>query len=164
MVRERANAIMIMEEDIESLLAEWDKVPNWIRVHVSARRPAHRYEGQLVMDDESLLFAGRDMKEGRPFELEIPLEAIDDVGLGFDERMEASMDPVFGNGGPVPFAVNFSEDGHTRRAFVSTCADNYPAHMNVNNVKWCEMLDEVVAKRERHESPASRERELVFAR
>ncbi len=164
MVRERTNATMIMEEDIESLLTEWEKVPGWVKVHVSAKRPAHRYEGQLVMDEGSLSFRGRDMKEGKAFELEIPLEAIGDVGLGLDERMQASIDPVFGNGGPVPFAVDFSEDGHTRRAFFSTCADNYPAHMSVNNVKWYEMLDGILAKRERHEPLASGERELVFAR
>ena len=163
MVRQKTNATMIMEEDIESLLAEWEKVPGWVKVHVSAKRPAHRYEGQLVMDDESLFFVGRDMKEGKPFELEIPLEAIGDVGLGFDDRMQASIDPVFGNGGPVPFVVGFSGDGHTRRAFFSTCADNYPAHMNVNNVKWYEMLDGILAKRERYGSPAGKERELVFA-
>jgi len=164
MLKERTNAMMIMEEDIESLLAEWDKVPGWIKVHVAARRPAHRYEGQLVMDNGSLFFMGRDMKEGRPFELEIPLESVDDVALGFDERMQASIDPVFGNGGPVPFVVDFRENGQSRKAFVCTCADNYPAHMNTNNVRWYEMLDEAVAGINRDETTGSRDRELVLAR
>ena len=135
MVREKINATIIMEEDIDSLLAEWDRVPAWIKVHVSAKRPAHRYEGRLVMIDEGLFFMGRDMKEGKSFEMEIPMESITSVDLGFSERMQESIDPVFGAGGPVPIAVDFQEDGRTRRAYISTCADNYAAHMNVDNVR-----------------------------
>jgi len=164
MVRERTNAIMIMEEDIESLLAEWDRVPNWIKVHVGARRPAHRYEGQLLLDDEGLVFMGRDMKEGRPFEMDIALDSVMGVGLGFSHGMQASIDAVFGSGGPVPFIVDFRENGQTRRAFFSTCADNYPAHMNMNNVRWYEMLGEIIAKRERRGPAPQRERVLVLAR
>lgn len=163
MASEKTNAIMLMEEDVASLLAEWDRVPAWIKVHVAARRPAHRYEGQLVVGDESLFFVGRDMKEGRPFELEIPVESIDSVGLGFSERMQASIDPAFGSGGPVPFTVAFREDGCGRRAFFSTCADNYPAHMNASNVKWYETLDGILANRERRELTVQREREPAFA-
>ena len=163
MVREKINATIIMEEDIDSLLAEWDMVPAWIKVHVSAKRPAHRYEGRLVITNEGLFFMGRDMKEGVSFELEIPMESITSVDLGFNQRMQESIDPVFGAGGPVPIAVEFPEDGRTRRAYISTCADNYSAHMNVNNARWYEMLDEVLAERERRDIPIRRERELVFA-
>ncbi|MBL7164934.1 MAG: hypothetical protein ISS55_00440 [Dehalococcoidales bacterium] len=163
MVREKINATIIMEEDIDSLLAEWDMVPAWIKVHVSAKRPAHRYEGQFAMTDEGLFFMGRDMKEGKSFEMEIPTESITSIGLGFSERMQESIDPVFGAGGPVPIAVEFSEDGRTRRAYISTCADNYSAHMNVNNARWYEMLDETLAERERHDIPVRREREPVLA-
>jgi len=163
MVREKINATIIMEEDVESLLAEWDRVPAWIKVHMSAKRPAHRYEGRLVMVDEGLSFMGRDMKEGVSFELEIPMESITRVGLGFNERMQESIDPVFGAGGPLPITVDFLENGRTRKAYISTCADNYSAHINVNNVRWYEMLDEALAKRERRDIPVRRERELVLA-
>ena len=152
-----------MEEDIEELLEEWERVPAWIRIHLSSRRPAHRYEGRLVLDGECLFFEGRDMKEGKHFEMELTLASVTGVRLGFSERMQANIDPVFGSGGPIPFSVEFRENGQTRRAFISTCADNYPAHINMNNVKWYEMLDEILANRELHALPVTRVRELVPA-
>jgi len=163
MVREKTNATIIMEEDIEALLTEWDRVPTWIKIHLSSRRPAHRYEGQLFLDDESLFFEGRDMKEGRRIELELPLDSITAVDLGFSEKLQADIDPVFGTGGPVPFSVEFRENGQTRKAFISTCADNYPAHINMNNIRWYEMLDEILASREHHTMAVTRGRELVHA-
>jgi len=163
MVREKTNATIIMEEDIETLLTEWDRVPTWIKIHLSAKRPAHRYEGQLVLADGMLFFEGRDMKEGKRFEIEIPLESISGVGRSFSEKMEANIDPVFGNGGPVPFFVEFRESGQIQKVFISTCTDNYPAHINMNNVRWYEMLDEILANRELHKLPVTRGRELVAA-
>jgi len=163
MVREKTNATIIMEEDIEALLAEWDRVPTWIKIHLSSKHPAHRYEGQLVLEDECLFFEGRDMKEGKRFEMELPLDSITGVELGFSERMQMNIDPVFGTGGPAPFSVEFMANGQTRRAVISTCADNYPAHISMNNVRWYEMLDEILANRELHIIPVTRVRELVPA-
>jgi hypothetical protein len=163
MVREKINATIVMEEDIDSLLAEWNRVPAWIRVHVSAKQPAHRYEGRLVLTDEGLSFMGRDMKEGVSYELEIPMESITSVGLGLNARMQESIDPVFGAGGPVPIAVEFRGNGRTRKAYINTCADNYFAHMNVNNVRWYEMLDEARTNWEYRAIPVHRERVPVLA-
>jgi len=163
MVREKTNATIIMEEDIEALLAEWDRVPTWIKIHLSSKHPAHRYEGRLVLDDECLFFEGRDMKEGKHVEMELPLDSVTGVGLGFSERVQVNIDPVFGTGGPAPFSVEFRENGRTGRVFISTCADNYPAHINMNNIRWYEMLDEILASRERHIMPMTGVRELVPA-
>ena len=152
-----------MEEDIEALLEEWERVPTWIKIHLSSRRPAHRYEGQLFLDEECLFFEGRDMKEGRHIEIELTLDSITGVSLGFSEKMQADIDPVFGTGGPTPFSVEFREKVQTRKAFISTCADNYPAHIIMNNIRWYEMLDEILANREVYITRETRVRELVPA-
>ena len=81
MVNSRSNVVMITEEDIEQLLIEWKNVPAWIKAHVSARRPAHRYQGELLLGNESLVFNGRDIKEGKAFAVEIPFDRIKDVYL-----------------------------------------------------------------------------------
>lgn len=146
MVNNRTSAVMITEEDIEQLLAEWNNVPAWIKMHVSTRCPAHRYEGQLLVDDENLVFRGRDMKEGKYFELEIPLDTITDVNVGFSKEVQASIDPAFGTGGPVPFVVRYQDNDIRQTIYFNTCADNYPPHISVNNLKWYEMLDEMIAK------------------
>ncbi len=65
MVGNRANVGMIGEEDIRVLVDEWERVPKWIKAHVGARRPAHRYEGELLLEEGAIMFTGRDIKEGR---------------------------------------------------------------------------------------------------
>ena len=50
MVNNKSNVLMITEEDIEQLLIEWANVPVWIKAHVSAKYPAHRYEGGLMKE------------------------------------------------------------------------------------------------------------------
>ena len=100
-------ALMITEEDIRQLLIDWRSVPAWIKAQVSARQPAYRYQGELMIQGEILVFAGRDIKEGKEFILEIPLASITDVGLRFSEQLKASIHPTFGIGGSIPFAVQY---------------------------------------------------------
>lgn len=161
MVNKRSNVLMIKEEDVEQLLCEWDDVPAWVKAHVSARRPAHRYEGELLLDDENLVFGGRDIKEGKYFELEIPLENITDVYVGFSEHLKASIDPAFGIGGTVPFVVCYQNNGKSQTAYLNTTGDNYPAHRNINNRRWYEMLSEIVARYRRLKLEGMRHRVLV---
>jgi hypothetical protein len=153
----RMNAVMIGEEDIAAMTAAWEGVPAWLKMHLAARRPAHRYEGQLETDGEGLIFCGRDMKEGRAFEIEMPLAKMTGVSLGFAEAMDYGVDPVFGNGGPVPFAVHYDEDGANRTAYFNVVSDNYAPHISADNRRWYEMLDEALEQR----ADAGRRRELV---
>ena len=76
-------AMMIGEEDIQELVREWDSVPGWVKAHVRARYPAHRHEGEIAIDGDSLVFYGRDIKEGKDRELKIPFDSIEEVYLGF---------------------------------------------------------------------------------
>ncbi len=161
MVTNKTNAVMISEEDIEQLLAEWDNVPSWIKIHVSVKQPVHRCEGQLLLQDETLVFHGRDMKEGGDFQLEIPLDAITDVNMGFDEEVEARIAFDFGTGGFEPFAVRYQDNGENQTVYFNTCPDNYQPHMNFNNRKWYEMLDEMTTRKRTLEQVRTRQRVLV---
>jgi len=152
---------MIDNKDVEQLLAEWDKVPTWIKIHVAVKQPAHRCEGQLSLRDATLVFHGRDMKEGRDFLLEIPLEAITEVNMGFDEEIEARIAFDFGNGGAEPFAVQYQDDGENHTVYFNTCPDNYQPHINFNNRKWCQMLEEMITGHKVLEPVGTRQRVLV---
>jgi len=138
---------MIAEQDIEQLLTEWNSVPAWVKAHVTAKHPAHRYEGELRLDNENLVFAGWDIKEGKQFDLEIPLDGIKDVHVGFSKSMEATTDPAFGIGGAMPFAVRYQDNGMPQTAYFNTCSDKYLPHRHINNVRWCEELDEIIGRR-----------------
>ena len=146
MVKNRTNVVMITEEDIEQLLNEWSKVPAWVKTHVIVRCPAHRYEGKLTMDSESLVFGGRDMKEGEYFQLVISLDDVTDISVGFSEELEATFDPAFGIGDTIPFAVHYRDNRRSQTVYFNTCADNYPPHQRINNIRWYEELDQIVAE------------------
>lgn len=154
---------MITEEDVEQLLYQWAIVPEWIKAHVLARCPAHRYEGELVIGDEKLVFSGRDIKAGEDFKLEIPFDGITDVYLGFSQDLKTSTDPAFGIGGPVPFAVCYQDNGRSQTIYFNTSFNNYLAHGETTNRKWYETLDEIVTKHRRFKLVSQRKRSLVAA-
>lgn len=163
MVTRRSNVVMITEEDVEQLLYQWAIVPEWIKAHVLARCPAHRYEGELVIGDEKLVFSGRDIKAGEDFKLEIPFDGITDVYLGFSQDLKTSTDPAFGIGGPVPFAVCYQDNGRSQTIYFNTSFNNYLAHGETTNRKWYETLDEIVTKHRRFKLVSQRKRSLVAA-
>jgi len=146
MVNNRANVVMITEEDIEQLLDEWSNVTAWVKTHVTAKRPAHRYEGELLLDGKRLVFGGRDIKEGKDFELQIPLDRIINVYVGFSKDLKEGTDTAFGIGGPMPFAVRYQHNGERQTLYFNTCSDNYPPHRQINNIWWYEELDKIIAK------------------
>lgn len=155
---QRMNAVMIGEDDITAMHDAWEEVPAWLKIHLAPKRPAHRYEGQLVIDDNRLAFYGRDMKEGKSFDIEVPLAAITDVGLGFDNPTLSGVDPVFGNGAPIPFAVYYDDGDCSRIAYFSILADNYTPHITADNIRCYEMLGESLER----SAASNRRRELAL--
>lgn len=163
MVNNRSNVLMITEEDVEQLVYEWAIVPEWIKTHVSARCPAHRCEGELLIEDDQLVFNGRDIKTGKDIELEIPLDGITDVYLGFSEHLKTNVDPAFGIGGPIPFVVRYQDNGKNQTIYFTTSFNNYLAHGEATNRKWCETLDEIINRYRRLKLASHRSRSLVAA-
>jgi len=74
------NTLMAYEEDIKnrSLL-------DWMKAHTSGFKPLHRYEGGFELNKEKVIFDGKDVKEGKDFNLEILIKDITDVYLGWDK-------------------------------------------------------------------------------
>ena len=163
MIKNRTNAVMTTEEDIEQLLTEWNNVPAWVKAHVSSRCPAHRYEGELLLNGENLVFSGRDIKEGKDFKLEMPFDSITDVYVGFSEFLKASIDPAFGIGGPVPFAIRYQDNCKSQTVYFNTCSDNYLPHRHINNIRWYEALSEIVTENRGLKPTNRRNRSLVTA-
>lgn len=161
MITKRSNVLMITEEDIQRLVYEWIIIPEWVKAHVSARYPAHRYEGELVLDNEKLSFSGYDIKVGREFMLEIPLNNIVDISLSFSQNLKSSIDPAFGIGGPVPFVVQYQDNGNNRTIYFNTSFNNYLAHGERTNRNWYETLDETLIKLRRSNSSQVYTREPV---
>lgn len=149
-------ALMITEEDIRQLLWDWHSVPSWIKAQVSARQQSYRYEGDLTIADDVLAFAGHDIKECKDFVLEIPLDSVTDVGLRFSKQLEASIDPVLGIGGPVPFAIEYRHNGRSETLYFNASFKACFAHTEGNNRHWYETLYGIVAKHKGAKLPSGR--------
>jgi len=63
MVNNVANVLMTTEKDIEQLITEWVNVLGWIKTHFPIKCLTHRYEGELMINGESLVFNGRDVRD-----------------------------------------------------------------------------------------------------
>ena len=163
MMNEISPALMIKKDDIEHLLLEWSNVPQWVRAHVSTRYPPHRYEGDLSIEGECLVFRGRDVKEGKDFQEIIPLDSIIEVFLDCDEHLKGSIDPSFGIGGPVPFVVRYQSKGGEQTAYFNTYLDHYPIHVLSGNRRWYETLEDIISHTARRELKVEKDRVLVEA-
>ena len=139
-------AMMIGEEDIQELVREWGNVPEWVKSHLRAKYPAHRYEGEVTTDSDSLVFYGRDIKEGKDCELKIPFDSIEEVYLGFSNCLRSSIDLAFGMGGPAPLAVRYRDGDEEKTVYFNTGGDRYVPHVAVNNRLWCERLNDIIKR------------------
>ncbi|MFC1846844.1 hypothetical protein ACFLYS_02145 [Chloroflexota bacterium] len=161
MITKRSNVLMIYEEEIQQLVYEWIIIPDWIKAHVSPKSPAHRYEGELILDSKKIAFSGWDIKVGRDFALEIPLNNIIDVSLSFSKNLRSNTNPAFGIGGPTPFVVRYQDNDNNRIVYFNTSFNNYVADGDRTNRRWYEEIDEIVTALRRSNSNHIRNREPV---
>jgi len=113
-------ALMIKREDLEHLHAEWLHVPEWVRAHATIVRPVHRYEGALTMQDGSLVFEGRDVKETKGFKEVIALDKITGISLGLDRHFRGSPDCSFGLLKLKPLTIHYRTDDGRQTAYLFT--------------------------------------------
>lgn len=111
MVSNGSGMLMITEGDIKQLLDDWNEVPPWIKAHVAAKCPPHRYVGELSLENKRLNYRGRDVRESRDYELSIPLENITETGFGFSTQLKEDNELVLGIGDAVSFMVRYQYQG-----------------------------------------------------
>ncbi len=158
-----SNVTMIFEDEVQKLVYEWIIIPDWIKAHVSPKCPAHRYEGELTLSVEKLSFIGWDIKVGRDFALEIPLNNIVDVSFGFSKNLMQNTDPTFGLGGPIPFVVRYQDSGGEKKVYFNTSFNNYLTNGERTNRSWYEILDETITDIQMPDANRLRKEELVLA-
>ncbi|MFC1964726.1 hypothetical protein ACFLWG_01805 [Chloroflexota bacterium] len=147
MANNRPNVLMSTEKDIGQLIREWYSVPAWIKTRLPVKCLTHRYEGELLINGESLVFKGRENRGGRDCKMELPLDSIIDTYLGFSERLTNSVDPAFDMKGPMPFVVRYRDNGNSETLYFTTTANNDLSRKN--NLEWYITLSKVVTKNRR---------------
>ena len=130
-----ARVIMSFTEDIETF-----NMNDWIESHTSSLNPLHRYEGELILENDKLKFKGKDNREEKPFELEIELKKITDVYFGLDEVFTR------GNDSNIelwlkPLRIKFEKDGLEKTIYLFV--DLNSLTKTSGNKKWFEALKDL---------------------
>jgi hypothetical protein len=161
MIDKASPALMIKKDDLEQLLLEWSIIPQWVKAHISIKSPPHRYEGDLAIENEYLVFRGRDIKEGNDFCEVIPLNSNCDATFDYDEHLHTSVDTSFSISGPVPLVVHYQNRGKGQIAYFNTYFSHYPINMVNGYRKWYETLKAITGCTSRRKLKVEKDRALV---
>lgn len=95
------NTLLSFEKDIQNR-----SFLDWLKAHTSFLKPLHRYKGVLILDKESFIFAGRDVKKDKDFNLEVSINEIIDIYLGFDDIFTGWEDRAYPWNKPLKIVYN----------------------------------------------------------
>lgn len=127
-------ALLAHEEDIKER-----GLLDWLRAHTSWMKPLHRYEGELTLEEDRLIFEGEDTKEDRHYKKEIRKEDVTEVYHGFDDSFRRREDRSIGIRFK-PLRVNYKENDKERTMYFVT--DFSRLTRGSNNKEWYEALRE----------------------
>jgi len=101
-VIKKDKALMAYKEDIEHR-----GVIDWLKAHTSFVKPLHRYEGEVTLSDDKIMFHGKDTKtKNNNYTIEIDKKDVTDVYLGFDDVFKRGEDRSLGISFQ-PLRINF---------------------------------------------------------
>jgi len=104
METKEGKALMAYEEDIEQR-----DILDWVKAHTSFLKPLHRYEGDIVLLEDKIVFKGKDTKTESDYSVEINKGEVRDVYLGFDDVFKRREDRSLGLGFQ-PLRLKFTRD------------------------------------------------------
>jgi hypothetical protein len=82
---------------------------DWLKAHTSFVKPLHRYEGNITLSDEKIVFDGKDIKTKNDYAIEINKIDVTDIYLGFDDVFKRGEDRSLGISFQ-PLRIVFSKD------------------------------------------------------
>ncbi len=78
-------------------------------------KPLHKYIGKLIVEEDYLIFYGRDKKTKKTFEVLIPREKIREVFLGWDDVLRRWRDT---RAWIPPLRIRFEDEGKLRTLYI----------------------------------------------
>lgn len=128
----KANALMAYKEDIENR-----NFFDWIKAHTSFVKPLHRYNGNIILSDDKIMFDGSDNKTKEDHAIEINKTEVTDIYLGFDDvfmrREDRSVGISF-----LPLRIKFTKEKKEYIMYLIT--DFKRALRTTKNKEWYEEL------------------------
>jgi len=132
MVMKQGKALMAYEDDIKKR-----NIMDWIKAHTSFARPLHRYDGELELWDEKIVFRGKDTKTKDNYSLDVGRKEITDVHLGFDDVFKRMEDRSVGISF-LPLRIRFSKGGYEQCMYL--IMDFRRASRRTTNKEWYELI------------------------
>ncbi len=99
---EYENTLLAYEEDIKNRTFR-----EWIVAHTSFLKPLYRYQGTLRVDEEALVFDGKNKNGYIDFNMTILVKDITDVFFGYDDVFRRREDRSLGLGNFKPLRIRF---------------------------------------------------------
>ena len=110
---EYENSLLAYDEDIKNR-----SFREWLVAHTSFLKPLHRYKGILKVDEEALVFDGKNKNGYIDFNVTILMDNITDVFLGYDEVFRRREDRSMGLRGFEPLRIRFETKGGEKTIYV----------------------------------------------
>lgn len=127
------SALLAFKEDVEDR-----NVFDTLSAHLTYKKPVHRYEGNITLEENRIIFAGVDIKTEKDFFLEIPKNIIKQIHLGFDEIYTESEDRLMGKGFR-PVRISYSNGNEIINAYFIIEFDRVDGMKSKNEI-WFELL------------------------
>jgi len=118
---------------------------DWLKAHTTGFKPLHRYEGVLELNDNELIFSGKDVKEDKEFKLKIPLKNITDIYYGFDNVFKGREERAWPWNKPLRIRYK-SEDGKEETIYLFAHFHHKRGIRTSDNKEVYEKLKEIIKK------------------
>jgi len=123
---------MAFEKDIKSRT-----LGEWARAHTSLAKPLHRYEGEIILEEDRIVFRGINKQSRKEFEKTITKNTVTDIQMGFDKIFKRREDRSLGLAFQ-PLRISFKENGSIRMMYL--IISFRPFCRSSNNEEWYNTL------------------------
>ncbi len=132
MIAKKEKALMSFDIDIKNRTI-WE----WANAHTSLAKPLHRYEGEIILEEDRIIFQGINKQSKKNFEKVVIKDAITGIKMGFDRIFKRTEDRSLGLAFK-PLRISFMENGKIRMMYLIISFS--PLRRSSNNQEWCNTL------------------------
>mgnify|MGYP006987896206 CR=1 FL=1 len=132
MIAKKEKALMSFDIDIKNRTF-WE----WAKAHTSLAKPLHRYEGEIILEEDRIVFHGINKQSRKDFKNVIMKERVTDITMGFDRNFKRREDRSLGLAFK-PLRISFSENGKKKIMYLIISFN--PLLRSSNNQDWYDTL------------------------
>lgn len=132
MLMKEEKVLMAFDTDIKNRT-----LGEWARAHTSLAKPLHRYEGEITLEEDRIVFHGINKQTRRDFLKVIMKDTVTDVQIGFDRVFKRREDRSLGLAFK-PLRISFRENENIRMMYLIISFK--PIRRSSNNQEWYDIL------------------------